>query len=58
VNFFSLIEDRKNYLLKENAIFTTGMVKLELLGGTKSEDEFLKLKSRLDALDSVECDPF
>ena len=32
------------------------MVKLELLGGTKSESEFQRLKSRLDALDSVESD--
>jgi len=55
-NFIPVIKDRIEYLLKENAIFTTGMVKLELLGGTKSESEFQRLKSRLDALDSVESD--
>ena len=54
--FLSVIKDRIEYLLIENAIFTTGMVKLELLGGTKSENEFQRLKSRLDALDSVKCD--
>ena len=55
-DFLSIIKDRIEYLLKENAIFTTGMVKLELLGGTKSENEFQRLKSRLEALDAVECD--
>jgi len=55
-DFLPVIKNRVEYLLKENAIFTTGMVKLELLGGTKSENEFQRLKSRLNALDSVECD--
>jgi predicted nucleic acid-binding protein len=43
-------------LLKENAIITSAMVKLELLGGTRQEKEFQRLKSRLDALDMVETD--
>ena len=43
-------------MLKENCIITTGMVKLEILGGTKTESEFLRLKRRLDALDSVDFD--
>jgi predicted nucleic acid-binding protein len=55
-DFLPVIKDRIEYLLKENVIFTTGMVKLELLGGTKSENEFHRLKSRLDALESVKCD--
>ena len=55
-DFLPAIKDRIDDLLGENAIFTTGMVKLELLGGTKTEDEFERLKSRLDALDSVNCD--
>jgi predicted nucleic acid-binding protein len=55
-DFLPVIKDRIETLLKDNAIFITGMVKLELLGGTKSENEFQRLKSRLNALDSVECD--
>ena len=54
--FLPVVKDRIGYLLKENAIVTIGMVKLELLGGTRTESEFQRLKSRLDALDTVECD--
>jgi predicted nucleic acid-binding protein len=53
-DFLPDVKDRVEYLLKENAIITTGMIKLELLGGTKREEEFQRLKSRLDALDTVE----
>ena len=50
------VKERIDHLLKENCIITTGMVKLEILGGTKTESEFLRLKRRLDALDSVDFD--
>jgi len=43
-----------DYLLKEREIMTNGMIKLELLGGTKSEQEFERLKNRLDALDIID----
>ena len=36
-DFLTDVKDRIEYLLKENAIITSGMVKLELLGGTKDE---------------------
>jgi len=55
-DFLPAIKDRIEILLKENVIFTTGMVKLELLSGTNSKSEFQRLKLRLDALDSVEWD--
>jgi predicted nucleic acid-binding protein len=55
-DFLSVVKDRIGYLLKENAVVTIGLVKLELLGGTKTKSEFQRLKSRLDALDTVECD--
>ncbi len=55
-DFVPSVKERIDYLLKENAIITTGMVKLEILGGTKTETEFQRLKRRLDALDSVELD--
>ena len=55
-NFVPAVKERIDHLLKENAIITTGMVKLEILGGTKTESEFRRLKRRLDALDSVDFD--
>jgi hypothetical protein len=53
-DFLPDVKDRVAYLLKENAIITSGMIKLELLGGTKEEKEFQRLKIRLDALEMVE----
>ena len=55
-DFLPILKDRIEHLLKENAIVTIGLIKLELLGSTKTEKEFQRLKSRLDALDTVECD--
>ena len=55
-DFLPVVKERIKHLLKENAIVSIGLVKLELLGGTKTEKEFQRLKSRLDALDTVECD--
>ena len=55
-DFLPVVKDRIEHLLKENAIVTIGLVKLELLGGTNTEKEFQRLRSRLDALDTVECD--
>jgi hypothetical protein len=53
-DFLPDVKDRVEYLLKENSIITTGMIKLEILGATKRENEFQRLKLRLDALDMVE----
>jgi predicted nucleic acid-binding protein len=53
-DFLPAVKDRLAYLLKENAIITSGMIKLELLGGTREEKEFQRLKIRLDALEVVE----
>ena len=55
-DFLPILKDRIEHLLKENAIVTIGLIKLELLGSTKTEKEFQRLKSRLDALETVECD--
>ena len=54
--FILEVKDRIDHLLKENAIIITGIVKLEILGGTKTQNEFQRLKTRLDALDMVETD--
>jgi len=55
-NYLPALKDRIEHLLKENAIVTIELVKLELLGSTKTEKEFQRLKSRLDALYTVVCD--
>jgi len=55
-DFMLEVKDRIDHLLKENAIITTGIVKLEILGGTKTQNELQRLKTRLDALDMVETD--
>lgn len=55
-DFIPEVKDQIDHLLKENAIITTGIIKLEILGGTKTQKEFQRLKTRLDALDMVETD--
>ena len=50
------VKGRIDHLLKEETIITTGIVKLEILGGTKNESEFIRLKRRLDALDNIDLD--
>ena len=55
-NFLPKVKDRIDHLLKEDVVITTGIVKLELLGGTKTKREFQRLKTRLNALDAVETD--
>jgi predicted nucleic acid-binding protein len=50
------IRDRIDSLLKEDVVITTGIIKLEILAGAKTEKEFRRLKSRFDALESVETE--
>ena len=40
-------------LLDENRILITPVIKVELLAGTRSEKDFQRLKSRLDALPEI-----
>ena len=50
------VKERIDTLLGEDRVATAGIIKLELLGGAKTESEFYRLKSRLDALFTVETD--
>ena len=52
--FIPSIKERVSRLLREQVVLTSGMIKLEILGGAKTEKEFQHLKTRFDALDSVE----
>ena len=47
------IKSRLDTLLREDAVVTTGIIKLELLGGTRTRKEFSRLMRRLDALPYV-----
>ena len=55
-DFHPAIKERIGQLLVESDVAICGMIALELLGGTKSEKEYLRLKSRLEALYYVETD--
>ena len=48
-----VVKDEVEHLLAENRVAITPMIRLELLGGTRSVDEFNRLKSRLDALHQI-----
>ncbi len=48
------IRDRVDSLLKDEAVLTTGIVKLEILAGARTEKEYARLKARFDALDHVD----
>ncbi len=48
------VKTRLASLLESDAVVIADIVKLELLGGAKTEKEFTRLKTRLDALESVE----
>ena len=48
-----VVKDEVGHLLAENRVAIVPMIRLELLGGTKSLTEFNRLKSRLDALHQI-----
>ena len=43
-------------LLEHQEVYTCGMIKLALLGGTRSEEEFSRLRARLSAFASIPSD--
>ena len=55
-NPFLPLKEKIDLLLRDELILAFGMIKLELLGGAKSEKEFARLKSRLDALYEIPTD--
>jgi len=50
------VKDEIDHLLAENRVAIVPMIRLELLGGTKSANEFERLRSRLDALRQIPID--
>ena len=55
-DFHPIVKERIGQLLVASDVAICGMIALELLGETKSEKEYLRLKSRLDALYYIEAD--
>jgi len=53
-DFIPEIKDRLDQLLEADRVITAGIIKLEILGGTRTEKEFKLLKKRLDALPLIE----
>ena len=50
------VKERVDTLLREELVATTEMIKFELLGGTKTEKEFRRLRNRLEALFQIQTD--
>jgi len=48
-----VVKDEVKHLLAENRVAIAPMIRLELLGGTKSLNDFNRLKSRLYALHQI-----
>jgi len=55
-NFHPSIKERIGKILSESEVAINGIIELELLGGAKTEQEYKRLKSRLDALYYIEAD--
>jgi len=55
-DFHPVIKQKVEQLLVQSDVAICGMIALELLGGTTSVKEYLRLKSRLDALYYIESD--
>jgi len=55
-DFHPAIKKRVEELLLEGDVAINGMIELELLGGARSEKEYSRLKSRLEALYYVEAE--
>ena len=53
-DFHPSVKDRIETILLESDVAINGLIKLELLGGTKTEKEYKRLKSRLDSLFYIE----
>ena len=51
-----LVKNQVDLLLAEDRVAVFPMIRLELLGGTKSTKEFARLRSRLDALHEILVD--
>jgi predicted nucleic acid-binding protein len=52
--FYPAVKERIYSILLESEVAINNIIKLELLGGAKTEQEYKRIKSRLDALYFIE----
>lgn len=52
----TLIKEKVEHLLKENSVAITPIINVELLGGTRTDIEFERLRKRLDSLIKFDID--
>jgi predicted nucleic acid-binding protein len=55
-DFIPEIRSQVDDLLRNNLVFTTGIINLELLSGAKTDSEYQRLKNRLMTLDDIITD--
>ena len=55
-DFIPEVKELIDRLLRDGVLITTGIIKLEIIGGAGTQDEFQRLKSRFNALDDIRTD--
>ena len=55
-DFIPEVKELIDRLLRDGVVITTGIIKLEIIGGAGTQDEFQRLKSRFNALDDIRTD--
>ncbi len=55
-DFIPEVKELIDRLLRDGVVITTGIIKLEIMGGAGTQDGFQRLKSRFNALDDIRTD--
>lgn len=55
-DFIPEVKERIDRLLRDGVVVTTGLIKLEIMSGARTQYEFQRLKSRFNALDDIKTD--
>jgi predicted nucleic acid-binding protein len=55
-DFIPEVKELIDRLLRDGVVITTGIIKLEIIGGARTQYEFQRLKSRFNALDDIKTD--
>ena len=55
-DFIPEVKELIDCLLRDGVVITTGIIKLGIIGGAGTQDEFQRLKSRFNALDDIRTD--
>ena len=55
-DFIPEVKERIDRLLRDGVVITTGIIKLEIMSGARTQYEFQRLKSRFNDLDDIKTD--